>query len=455
MPEMNFKDKIKKWSTIVGSEKKTFYDEQIFDDVLQRFTRNSKRLKGKYKTIISLVGFSPEPIILAINALAPEEVYFLITPETKDQIDLICAKTGLKASQTEKVHIASSDITEIYAAIKNILRRKEPKSVAIDITGGKKVMGAGAAVAGSFLECDMFYVDYEKYLPDGRTPYPGTEFLNFLPNPYSIFGDITEKRALELYNKGNYAAAVEILGQLQSKVPDPRPVEIKRLVMSVFQHWEEYQFDKADRCANQAIEKINKYRIYNELIEPLQQRLFVLNQIISDDARYIVLNHFYMAQVNLNRHKYDFAVLMLYRTLELLFSYQLLNKYHIDVSKPEYEKYPGLLEKFNAKIPKAFGANAKLSNNLPPKIGFMYGAILLAVFNDTLIKDIELDKLRKQADNRNKGILAHGSKPNTEKQFLAMQKEFMPIINRFVQIYFPKQKMENILLQYEPIEIKG
>jgi hypothetical protein len=132
-----------------------------------------------------------------------------------------------------------------------------------------------------------------------------------------------------------------------------------------------------------------------------------------------------------------------------------MNKYHLESTKPEYGNYPGLLNKYNERLKDAYGEKAKPGSILPVQIAFMSGAILLAVFSDPLLENVKLRHLRTQADNRNHGILAHGLKPNTEKQFLAMQTVFMPIINRFITIYFPTDTLEKLLENFEPVFSSG
>ena len=57
------------------------------------------------------------------------------------------------------------------------------KEYSIDITGGKKSMVASAAIFGRDYNCNILYVDYDKYLPDLRRPEPGTERLTWVYRP--------------------------------------------------------------------------------------------------------------------------------------------------------------------------------------------------------------------------------------------------------------------------------
>ena len=78
----------------------------------------------------------------------------------------------------------------------------------VDISGGKKSMTGGAAIAAAFLDLDVFYNDYAKYDAKLRMPAPGSEFLHQLENPFEISQDVLERIGTELFignmvHKGN------------------------------------------------------------------------------------------------------------------------------------------------------------------------------------------------------------------------------------------------------------
>lgn len=55
---------------------KELYYADVFPEVVARFTNANNGLE-RYRFLISLLGFSPEPVILFINAINPERVRFL------------------------------------------------------------------------------------------------------------------------------------------------------------------------------------------------------------------------------------------------------------------------------------------------------------------------------------------------------------------------------------------
>ncbi len=432
-------------------EASDWYWQKLWPYVLKSFLAKSAPYTGKFDVLISLVGFSPEPVILTILALKPKEVKFIISEETKPILDIIVQKTGLKPSQFDSLTVASSNIEDVYEAIRNSVRDKDLGKVAIDITGGKKSMVGGAAQAAGYLGCAAFYVDYSEYNKAFRKPTPGSEYLNFLRNPYEIFGELELDRAMELYRAGDYSAALEILSRLLSRAPEIKAARIKKEIFAMHQAWESYLFEKAKKHAKEALKWIDTYHQYTNLIECLQDKIDVLDKILNQESQWIVLNHYAMALQFAKRLKYDFAIMLLYRTLELIIAYRLNKEYQLDVNNPDYSKFPDMLKHYNRLLPEIYEKRAKLQKNLPLKVGLMAGISLLAILDDLLVKDISLKDIRMQADNRNKGILAHGLKPNTKKQFEAMNRHFQVIIKRFLKFYFPEQTFDNLLNRFQPV----
>lgn len=169
---------------------------------------DKKIISAKYDTLILLVGFSVQPLVLSISVLNPKKVYLLYSNETKQN----CLKIMLwinrfiafknsfftvKESVIEFVGadlweksdcqylINSSDPDDTYNKVLSIVtKEKDNGPVAIDITGGKKTMVSGAFIAASMTGTDALYVDFGDY--DGSNPIPGTEFIRLQKNPIEI-----------------------------------------------------------------------------------------------------------------------------------------------------------------------------------------------------------------------------------------------------------------------------
>ena len=120
------------------------YVEHLLPTILEHALEKWKETnEGKsYDHLIATVGLSPEPTILTITALQPKEVSFLVTEESRRELDLIIQGTGLKPSRWRAYEIDDSTMVEIYKNVREITKRCEVRRIAMDISGGKKLMSA-------------------------------------------------------------------------------------------------------------------------------------------------------------------------------------------------------------------------------------------------------------------------------------------------------------------------
>lgn len=177
--------------------------------------------------LISLIGFSPEPVMHTICTLKPKEkIYLICSGETASICEVSCRDFVSEFVKENKLIKLSEEVDEreingidyknqgieierkvtptnfsddIIRIINDILIKYqgENKKVAIDITGGKKIMLSGAFTIASIFSVPGFYVDFEEYDKTTGKPLYGTEFFNRIKNP--LAGYILKK-----YDKWNY-----------------------------------------------------------------------------------------------------------------------------------------------------------------------------------------------------------------------------------------------------------
>ncbi len=447
------KDKIASWKELIEADNlnaaSEFYENKLFGDVISTFCKNEKKYLNQYDVLISLVGFSPEPLILTIMALKPAYIYFLVTDDARNSINKIIDTIGYLPSQYQQNIVESSSSDDVYEQIYSAVK-KSKGNLAIDITGGKKAMVGGAAIAAAFLGCDLFYVDFHKYLKNIRKPLPGSEYLNKLTNPYVVFGHLEKEAAVKFYKAGDYAVAIELLKKLIQNLKDDREARILLNVFEFHKYWEDYEFSRAIKCGNNAIENIQRMNIFENILSSIKDRLNILKQIKEGNAALIALNHYEMSRRYVNRQLYNFAVMTLYRTIEKIFTLHLKGKYKLNVSSPDYSIVPNLEKKYVIHARKLYGETAR--TRLPEKIALMDAALILSCFDDLMIENINLKDLLMQTQHRNNGILAHGDNPNSYKQYQTMKKVFSPILESFSQTYFDLPFAEN-LRHFSPIPL--
>ncbi len=146
----------------------------------------------RYKGLIFTVGLTPEPIILNILANEPEAVYFIYTEESEKYIDTIIEETNIKPSQYKRGKIPKDSVITAFRLIKKGLnflcedKGIKKDNIALDPTGGTKIMSVGCGIASSIMDLDILYVGNTKYNVMLRRPEPGYEKLVNLPNLNSV-----------------------------------------------------------------------------------------------------------------------------------------------------------------------------------------------------------------------------------------------------------------------------
>ncbi|MDT3403782.1 hypothetical protein [Mucilaginibacter terrae] len=178
-----FSDNIQSWMDLSGSgrhaEAEKFYYKELFEAVITAFC---KKYTGR-KTgglLVSLLGFSPEPVILTASLLQPA-THLIVTTPLKQEIVQVLEKYLQPGYQL--VILEDTSFKTIYKRIKESLSDFPTSNITVDITGGKKSMVAAAAIFAKDYGSEIVYVDFEVYLKELRKPKPGTEYLNVIYDP--------------------------------------------------------------------------------------------------------------------------------------------------------------------------------------------------------------------------------------------------------------------------------
>lgn len=198
-----------------------------------------------YDALITIVGFSPEPLMHTALALAPKKVYPVATEESAEYYKVPLSSETRKPdgriqyfeaiiehykepSQITTVepirkNVASIGSLDTFKRVKEIIqtvKKDNPNAkIALDITGGKKSADVAAFLVGAIEDyIDIFYVDFEQY--DQGGPKCGTEFLNRLDNPYKIYTVKEDHLIKNYWDKGNYSAVRDLAASLAKDSQD-------------------------------------------------------------------------------------------------------------------------------------------------------------------------------------------------------------------------------------------
>jgi hypothetical protein len=157
------------------------YFEKLFEAVIQNFSNEYKDALPSGGTLFSILGFSPEPIILTAKAIKPKTHIIFTTNNQK--VDNSYLEKFLD-SNYELIYLNDESFESMYMAMKEQLVLIPDSQITVDITGGKKSMVASASIFGKDYGCRIVYVDFSEYIKDLRKPMPGSEILNLVYNPF-------------------------------------------------------------------------------------------------------------------------------------------------------------------------------------------------------------------------------------------------------------------------------
>ena len=157
------------------------YFEKLFPEVIDKFVgENAHHFTGDERILISMLGYSPEPLILTAKAVRPT-IHFIVTTEIREEI--IDRIEEYLDNDFELIILKDSDFTTVYKSLKELFLRFDSNHITLDITGGKKSTVASAAIFGKDYRATITYVDFKEYIKELRKPLPGSEELNIVYDP--------------------------------------------------------------------------------------------------------------------------------------------------------------------------------------------------------------------------------------------------------------------------------
>ncbi len=439
-----------------------FYEEKIFPIVFRNFViKEEKKLEEiNFDGLIMTVGTSPEPVIMSLSTIKPKRILFLCTEESEQSLDKVISFTQIKPSSYEKEMIVEPFPISIYKNVQNIYNAWQDrgiKKIAVDITAGKKTMTSGLAMVGALLNFQLIYIGNRDYLKELRRPRPGSEYLEFIDNPYAVFGTLREKNADILLQHYDYRGASEIYRELSEKCREPLKYMIK------YKHAEAlHQLDLLNISESAGLIKeanLLERQYYGKLREKWDKKtedLLHLSSLIPKNpgdsslellkdkkaVKELIQIIYKNAMKRAALGRLDAASLYLYRLIEIL-EQRRFALYDIDTAKPDYSKIKlnnnDLLTEIN-RIRKSAGLQSV--SILPSEISLISGYIILQAINDdlSLSKRISLSLKRMQSHlkNRNFSVLAHGFSFVTENNY----KGFKRFVDELIQFFAEVENIE-------------
>jgi CRISPR-associated protein (TIGR02710 family) len=395
------------------------------------------------KSMIISVGGTPEPIIKSIVNYEPDLVYFMPSQSSITQIGEITVKTKISPAQikTKIVEDHQSLVSAFKTASEIIKEIKEDYEIWIDYTGGTKSMSAGLVIAGLNEGCKFVYVG--AVTEEGRNKkglgIVKDGFEDVLPqaNPYELFAKPETDRAIDLFNRYQFAAALNNFDSALEKIRDEGEKErlrILRELTDAYSSWDKFKVLKIKTRKESIISILEKnmselrkiYKISGEkepdFVKQIEKNIEFL-KLRFGDVRYVLADLINNVSRRIEEGKYDDAVARLYRAIELVAQTRLKELGLIDEKKLKDNRvFAIVLRDLEKQLDKETIEKYKKGQRQEDlkkgviKIGLSKDYDLLADLDDELGKKFieeskEAENLQNLLNNRNNSILAHGLEP--------------------------------------------
>lgn len=379
----------------------------------------------------------------------PDYVVFITTKASKATLERTIDGKRIK----DIVHHNCStiedenDIEASYNIVKNIIedlleKGYSPSEIYVDFTTGTKAMSAALAAATLMYNLRSLTYVYGQRDENGRV-ISGTEKIISL-EPLKINLDIKEKKEIPTYfNVYQFNACLETIKGLKayekifSNKERERINEFENLIIG-FQEWDRFNH-------KQAKERLSEVKKFN-----LEKQINFLNSLITEKISlskkfpelkgkiptdHLIIDLLANAERRAEEGNYDDAVARLYRVIEMIGQFVLLNKFKINSSDLDIEKLKERLSKDQIERYKR-----KMDEDGKIKLGLKedFDLILELDPNNQISKIYsELkDDLKECLTFRNNSILAHGFEPVHKEEY----EKFHQIVIKFLDKLIPNYK---------------
>lgn len=380
---------------------------------------------GEVDLLVSMAGSSPMTTILAFEVLQPTEVVVLTSPDFKHEYRRIAGHivgSGQREyDQVSLVTIDPTDPVQLYRTIRMEMERRGAQRAVIDITGGKKVMSATAAMSAWLMDLPLAYVEGQ-WRKELGGPVPGSEHLILLSNPVSLFGEVHLAKAEQLFDTGAWAGALPELERLARELPDPSRARFLRDLACLYMAWSDLDLEAVEEHLPtvRATLHAGTAPLRRGQADHLEAQLAHLEALVQGDATAMHLTTLLLARHYAAQGRRDFAVLLYYRTLEGLLTQRLAERFPLFTTRsPAYETWGVDLDELREKVADLWTSTTKAEwrGELPPWVGHGHAATLLTAVDDPLLGDNPVQRkktlghLLHLGELRNGSVLAHGHRP--------------------------------------------
>ncbi|MEV6964304.1 TIGR02710 family CRISPR-associated CARF protein [Hamadaea sp. NPDC051192] len=377
--------------------------------------------------LICMTGMSPRPIVLAYKVLRPKRLVLITSDAAHESVNVVhdhlVMGGSLRGADFSARPCVATDPLEIYRIVReevDIVTRRNSGSIAayIDITGGRKVMGASAALAAWQLNLGLSYVD-GLYDGDLKQAVPGSDRMLLLDNPTSIFGDQEMQVARQAFASGDFDVAQNRYDDLSARLVQPARPRFMGALSALYRAWSNLDRDALPGAIERVETELALVRreLPHDVEHTVFDQLMHLKDLARGDPRALLLTFSLLDDHYRRLGRHDFAALFSYRTIEQCLSAHFKASYGgFALDNPDWDLLGWdrqlLRESYERMVNLVRGTQGRRS--LPSQFGPFAAAVLIAVLGDPLAGPAELDaadalrRLEQLAKARNRSVLAHG-----------------------------------------------
>ncbi len=443
-----------------------FYLNHLLEFVAEQARAASDTPRARVDLLISLCGFTPTPTILTHELLQPSRMVVVVSRDAEDSVDVIHDRvtrpTGpLRPRDFHHVSCNPTDPLSIYRIVKEELERLDvapggrPYAI-IDITGGRKVMSAAAALAAWQLKLDLAYMEGQ-FDRHSRHPIPGTDRMLILSDPTTLFGEQEMARALEMFRAGAFESARRRYHEICDTIAVPGRARFMRAVSDMYRAWCDLDLSALPATVELVQATLGQVRhdIGAEHLSVLERQIGFVRRLTEGDFN-AVLIYFYVLGLHyrqLGRH--DFAALLFYRTVEGCLTRRLIHRYPgLDPDRLDWSLLGdrrAARSRYSALAIRLGGGGAAP----PSRLTLMGAAILLASERDELSRRCGLSGvpglrgLQAQARMRNKSILAHGFQAVPAEHADALRGRASDLLHSYWDLHGDAENLDDLCAQLQ------
>ena len=204
--------------------------------------------------LISTVGLSPEPIAGTIEILKPAFVCFIHTAQSVSIVDRVMESDHLAPTRMRLFKLKRMIpwiCTRSRDALNELFQHEIPvERVALDPTGGTKLMPFIGGVLCQNYNLSLIYVSNTEFDPEIRRPIAGTEYFRYQPRLALTFPDGMLNLGLKLIDHRQYGAALQVFRQYGTQF---NPIHHSLVdITQAFTYWDESDSAQAETSFQQA-----------------------------------------------------------------------------------------------------------------------------------------------------------------------------------------------------------